>query len=197
MGENMNRLKGQTCYEAGPIDDVTEKEATCWRDDITYFLKSMNVGVIDPTKKPLKDNFPEIESKEFRKQLKKEGRYNELSSLFKKYIRQPDLRACDKADFLIAYLDLSKVICGTWEEIFECNRSKKPVLVVVKQGKENCPDWLIATVEPDHIFSTFDELKTYLNYVDKSEIEPPSYGRWVWFNYEDIFRNTNVIFSSV
>jgi hypothetical protein len=192
----VNRLKGQLCYEAGMIDDVSIEEATTWRDDITIFLKEMNVGVIDPTKKPLKDSFPELESKEFRKKMKEEGRYNELAALFKKHIRQPDLRACDKADFLIAYLDLSKVICGTWEEIFECNRAKKPVLVVVKQGKINCPDWLIATIEPSHIFSSFDELKIYLRFVNEAEYTiPESYGRWVWFDYADIFRGTDINYS--
>ncbi len=191
----MNRLKGQLCYVAGPIDDVSIEEATSWRNDTTIFLKKMNVGVIDPTKKPLKDNFPELESKEFRKLMKQDGKYNELAALFKKHIRQPDLRACDKSDFLIAYLDLSKVICGTWEEIFECNRAKKPVLVVIKQGKVNCPDWLLATVEPAHIFSTFDELKEYLTFVNEAEyVVPESYGRWVWFNYEEIFEGTNITY---
>ena len=186
------RLAGMITYVCGPIDDVSNDEATIWRNKITIFLKSMGVGVIDPTKKPLKDNFPELESKEFRKAMKRQGRYNELGEVFRKYIRQPDLRACDKVDFLIAYLDLSKVICGTWEEIFECNRSKKPILVVIKQGKESCPDWLLGTIEPDHIFSSFWELKEYLRYINESVETPEGYGRWVFFNYDEIFNKGEI-----
>ena len=188
----MNRLKGQITYLAGMIDGVSDDDASIWRQNITPFLRDINIGVINPINKPLKDSFPEIESKEFRKRLKQEKRYHKLAALFKQHIRQPDLRACDKADFLIVYLDLSKIICGTWEEVSECNRSKKPVLVVIKQGKENCPDWLLGTIEPDHIFSTFDELKIYLTFVDSSPLEPESYGRWVFFNYDEIFKNGEV-----
>ena len=190
--EKINRLKGQISYISGPIDDVTSDEATMWRNEITVFLKSMGVGVIDPMKKPLKDIMPELESREYRRKLKQLGQYHKLAGLFKTFIRQPDLRACDKADFLIAFLDLTKVMCGTWEEIFECNRSKKPVLVVVEQGKENCPDWLLGTIEPDHIFSSFWELKEYLRYIDKSVETPESYGRWVFFNYDEIFNNGEI-----
>ncbi len=178
----MSRLKGLRCYLVGPIDAAIDA-GIIWRRGISLFLKN-KVGVIplDPTDKPLK-GFNEIsEVIAYRKELKAQGRFSEVKDLMKR-IRSIDLRMCDVCDFAIIYIDLSIPMCGTWEEIFWCNRMKKPCLVVCEQGKNKIPDWLFGTIPDDYMFSTFDDVKAFLRNVAYGDFVD-KYNRWVFFNFE-------------
>jgi hypothetical protein len=146
-----------------------------WRERITPKLKKVGVVVIDPCDKPI-DVGQEIENKDLRKKLKSEEKYKELAELMKP-IRSVDLRFCDVSDFIIVYLDMSTSMIGTLEELFWANREKKPILVWCPQGKNQAPDWLFATVPHEHIFSTEEELLTYIYNVDCGE-DKRSFRRW-------------------
>jgi len=101
-----------------------------------------------------------------------------------KTIRSVDLRLVDISDFLIVNLNLEHYACGTWEELFLCNRSKKPILLHIEQGKQHTPDWLFGTMPHQWFFSTWEELKEYLLSINKNDnIE--HYNRWRFFNLNE------------
>jgi hypothetical protein len=134
---------------------------TTWRREITPFLTSLGIVVIDPTNKPISGNQEDIEYTQVRKELKTKGDYKSLSLLMKN-IRSFDLRCTDICDWAIAYLDYSIPMTGTFEEIFTLNRSKKPILVFCKQGISNIGDWLFGALPYEMFFDNWDKLRSYI-----------------------------------
>lgn len=176
----MNRLKNQRVYLAGAMDRVPDRGAG-WRFQITPFLKEMGSIVLNPLNKPTEVG-AEDESVHLHKlTLKENEKYDELSSVMKT-IRATDLRLVDISDFLVVNLDIGTHPCGTLEEIFLANRSKKPIVIHVEQGKKNAPDWLFGTIPHSMIFSSWDEVKHYLNHINSFEtIEEQD--RWKFFSF--------------
>lgn len=175
----MNRLKNQRVYLAGAMDRVVDR-GNGWRDQITPFLENLGIVVFNPIKKPTIVGKEDEATHRYKIKLKNEHNYDELSSVMKT-IRSVDLRLVDISDFLIVNLDLDIHPCGTYEEIFLANRSKKPVIVHMEQGKHNAPDWLFGTIPHQMIFSTWEELRSYLQYIHGNpKIE--HYNRWRFFD---------------
>ena len=102
------------------------------------------------------------------------------------------MRFTDKADFLIAHVDVDVKMCGTWEEIFISNRSKKPILIKMSPSKVDTPDWLLATIPPSLIFDTWDELKSYLLHIHNFNNDVDDLGRWVFINYEKVYKRGEI-----
>jgi nucleoside 2-deoxyribosyltransferase len=175
----MNRLKNQRVYLAGAMDRVADRGAT-WRDNITPFLENMGVVVFNPITKPTNTGLEDKDSHVIKTKLKQKERYDELSEMMK-VIRRVDLRLVDISDFLIVNLDLDIHPCGTYEEIFTANRSKKPILIHMEQGKKHTPDWIFGTIPHQMVFSCWNDLKSYLIHINTDEnIEP--YRRWQFFD---------------
>jgi len=161
------------------MDRVPDRGAG-WRADITPFLKEMGVVVFNPLNKPTEVGAEDLQTHMTKCLLKDEGRYDDLSSIMKT-IRATDLRLVDISDFLVVNLDINTHPCGTLEEIFLANRSKKPVVVHIEQGKAHAPDWLFGTLPHSMFFSSWGEVKDYLKYInDASHIEDQ--GRWRFFS---------------
>lgn len=175
----MNRLKNQRVYLAGAMDRVADR-GNVWRDDITPFLSELGIFVFNPIKKPTSIGQEDEETHKYKIKLKNEKKYDELSELMKE-IRSVDLRLVDISDFMIVNLNLEHYACGTWEELFLCNRSKKPILVHIEQGKCNVPDWLFGTLPHEWFFSSWEELKTYLHLVN-SDKHMDLKNRWRFFD---------------
>jgi hypothetical protein len=175
----MNRLNNQRVYLAGAMDRVADR-GNGWRDNITPFLQSLNIIVFNPIKKPTAIGQEDEVTHKHKIKLKNAGKYDELSQLMKT-IRSVDLRLVDISDFLIVNLDLDIHPCGTYEEIFWANRQKKPIVIHMVQGKENAPDWLFGTVPHKMIFSSWDDIKSYLSEIN-SQKEINTYNRWYFFN---------------
>jgi hypothetical protein len=154
------RLNNQRVYLAGAMDRVADR-GNGWRDNITPFLEDLGIIVFNPIKKPTIVGQEDEKTHKHKLKLKAEKNYDELSELMK-VIRSVDLRLVDISDFLIVNLNLEHYACGTWEELYLCNRSKKPILVHIEQGKQHIPDWLFGTLPHEWFFSTWDELKKYL-----------------------------------
>lgn len=174
-----NRLKNQRVYLAGAMDRVADR-GNGWRDNITPFLENLGIVVLNPIKKPTLIGQEDEQTHKYKVKLKLEKNYDELSQLMK-VIRSIDLRLVDISDFLIVNLDLDTHPCGTYEEIFLANRSKKPVVVHMQQGKQKAPDWLFGTIPHQMIFSNWDDLKKYIEYINiHSQIE--HFNRWRFFN---------------
>lgn len=174
----MNRLKNQRVYLAGAMDRVPDR-GTTWRDNITPFLENLGVVVFNPIKKPTDIGTEDADSHITKIKLKNQRRFDELSVMMKT-IRAVDLRLVDISDFLIVNLDLDVHPCGTYEEIFEANRSKKPILIHVEQGKDHTPDWLFGAIPHQMFFSNWDDIKNYLFHINNDE-NIDTYNRWRFF----------------
>ena len=175
----MNRLNNQRVYLAGAMDRVADR-GNGWRDNITPFLESFGVIVFNPIKKPITIAQEDETTHKLKIQLKLEHKYDELSKLMK-VIRSVDLRLVDISDFMIVNLDLDVHPCGTYEEIFWANRQKKSIIVHMVQGKQQAPDWLFGTIPHEMIFSSWDEVKNYLNQIH-SQPDIKTFNRWYFFD---------------
>lgn len=175
----INRLKNQRVYLAGAMDRVADR-GNGWRDNITPFLENLGIVVFNPIKKPTVVGKEDAETHKYKTQLKQARKYDELSQLMK-VIRSVDLRLVDISDFLIVNLDLDIHPCGTYEEIFWANRQKKPIIVHMVQGKQSAPDWLFGTIPHQMIFSSWQDVQSYLLNIDTlTEIE--TFNRWYFFD---------------
>jgi nucleoside 2-deoxyribosyltransferase len=175
----MNRLKNQRVYLAGAMDRVADR-GVGWRESVTPFLTELGVVVFNPISKPTDIGLEDHDTHQIKTKLKQMCRFDELSSMMKT-IRAVDLRLVDISDFLIVNLDLDIHPCGTYEEIFWANRQKKPIIVHMVQGKQNAPDWLFGTIPHEMIFSSWEEIKSYLTKVNSS-VEINTHNRWYFFN---------------
>lgn len=175
----MNRLENQRVYLAGAMDRVADRGAT-WRDNITPFLTQMGIVVFNPISKPTDVGLEDQDTHTIKTKLKEKGRYDELSAMMK-MIRSVDLRLVDISDFIIVNLDLNVHPCGTLEEIFWANRQKKPIIVHMVQGKNQTPDWLFGTIPHQLIFSTWEEIQSYLIHINSAE-NIDTHKRWYFFS---------------
>lgn len=160
--------------------DRVKDRGTGWRDNITPFLESLGAVVFNPIKKPTSVGIEDEETHKIKQRLKFQKKYDNLSVLMKT-IRSVDLRLVDISDFLVVNLDLDTHPCGTLEEIFLANRQKKPIIIHMVQGKQNAPDWLFGTIPHQMIFSSWNEIKEYLNYINSSETIN-DHKRWYFFD---------------
>lgn len=173
-----NRLRGSSCYLAGPIDRVADSGKE-WRDEITPFLRDLGVTVFDPLRKPLDIGLEDDDGRDTRILLKRNYQFDDLTKIVK-VVRLADLRMVDKADFLIVNYDMSIHMCGTMEELFLANREKKPILIMCPQGKRNIPDWLYGVMPHQFFFQNWEEVRHYINYVNGSE-HVEHLKRWIFF----------------
>lgn len=177
--KKINRLKNQRVYLAGAIDRVADK-GVGWRDSITPFLKNLGLIVFDPLKKTCDVGLEDDNVHKLKKTYKANGEYDKLTKIMKE-IRNTDLRMVDISDFLIVNINIEHHACGTYEEMSLANRSKKPILIHVEQGKKQTPDWLFGKIPHQWFFSNWDDLKNYLASVNSDEIIE-TYNRWRFFN---------------
>ena len=145
----------------------------------------MNIIVIDPTNKPIKD-FNEIENIEYRKHLKKSKQYSKLCNEMRK-LRSYDLRCVDLSSICIVYINKDISSAGTWDEFFTANKEKKPCLVFCEQGKNNLNDWVFGVIPDHYIYNNMEELIDFLQKVDTGKIIPKD-NRWVFFNWDKIVK---------
>jgi hypothetical protein len=178
----MNRLKNSIVYLSGAMDLVPDN-GTQWRNLIKPFLLDLNIRPIDPCDKP-EPLFGEKEDKNEYKELKTKYRedkdYDNLCKLMKK-VRNTDLRFVDLCDFLIVNIDINVHACGTYNEVSIAVQQKKPIIIRCEQGKHNVPFWLFGCIPHETMFSTWDEVREYIRYIDSDE-NPKTLNRWSMFN---------------
>lgn len=174
----MNKLQKQITYLIGPIDRCPDSGIT-WRKEITPFLKNLGVTVFNPNDKPfLGMNNEDSNSRKAIDVLKKQRKLKEIRELYSD-IRTCDLRMVDKADFLIARIDTSIHMVGTYEEIVTANRQKKPILCHLVNGIEDCPNWLIFMLPHQFLFNSIEDLKQYL--INVNDGKEATLGRWYFY----------------
>jgi nucleoside 2-deoxyribosyltransferase len=175
------RLNNHRVYLAGPIDHA-DHDGEAWRQKLSPYLKKMGLTILDPTDKPVSQcRYNEVGAeKDHIQKLKKLKRWDELRNLAKEIVLV-DLRMVEVSDFMIAYVDKDIHLCGTYDEIFESLRRRKPTLIVHKGGKAEMSMWLRGKMNHNFIFDSFDELYEYLEALHDGTVEP-DYTRWVFFD---------------
>jgi|TARA_R110001632_G_scaffold104070_6_gene212891 nucleoside 2-deoxyribosyltransferase len=175
------RLNNHRVYLAGPIDHADD-DGVAWRQKLSPYLKKMGLTILDPTDKPVSQcRYNEVGAeKDHIQKLKKLKRWDELRNLAKEIVLV-DLRMVEVSDFMIAYVDKDIHLCGTYDEIFESLRRRKPTLIVHKGGKAEMSMWLRGKMNHNFIFDSFDELYEYLEALHDGTVEP-DYTRWVFFD---------------
>ena len=177
----MNRLAHNLCYLVGPIDEAKDR-GTEWRKDISEFLWSLSIGVLNPCDKPTNHN----EDKEFIRKLneyKSNGNYDKVTELVKEII-QIDLHMVDLSNFIICYIDKDIHSCGSYSELTYATLEHKPCLIYCKQGVSNIPGWLFGLCDHNMFFDNWEDLKAYIEDVAYSTkyIEG-----WKFLDYNKIF----------
>ncbi|MHC4117578.1 MAG: hypothetical protein ACYSWO_08735 [Planctomycetota bacterium] len=176
-----NRLRYMRGYLCGAMDRVRDGGEE-WRIKLQKDLADLGIIWMDPTHKPIEVGIEDAALRHEINEMKKIGMYDECVPPLK-VIRAVDLRMVDIADFLIINLDIDVHACGTYEELFLANRQKKPCIIHVEQGKEATPNWLLATVPHELIFSTWEEVENYLRHIDKDSLIK-HFNRWFFFSWE-------------
>jgi nucleoside 2-deoxyribosyltransferase len=183
MGKkNPKILDKSVCYLAGPID-FDETLGVSFRQQIMEEAKKRKMGIkfLDPTHK-LESLTPDVgEEQEEIQRLKKNKSWKKLRKLMRNIVRS-DLRQVDVSDFLIVMVDTSIHMCGTYHELILADLQKKPVLAIIKGGKERSSSWLFGILDPDYMFDSIEECIDYLDDVNKGKVELNH--RWVLFRKE-------------
>ena len=177
---NMNRLALNRGYLCGAMDRVTDG-GIGWRQDLIQSLKDLRILWLDPTRKPIDIGVEDLENRALRQQAKRAGNFEFVRNQMKQ-IRPVDLRMVDICDFLVVNLDLEVHACGTYEELYWGNRMKKPILVRIEQGIEYTPDWLFGVLPFQMIFSTWDQVKSYLRHIAHDPVID-RLNRWYFFDW--------------
>lgn len=175
------RLYGMRCYLIGAMDRAMDGGVD-WRLAITPFLARLGVVVLNPCDKPINIGLERVEDRKYRTQLRKEKRYDDLTSEMK-VLRLVDLRMVDMSDFLVCNIDTMIHMCGSYEETTWANRIKRPIIIHCEQGKDGVPDWMFGKLPHGLFFDAWDQIKDYLTHVHLDQFVP-HFKRWMFFDYE-------------
>lgn len=174
----MNKLRNMRAYLGGAME-FADGMGVDWRRE--WKQNDWGVCWLDPTDKPIDIGLEDIENHARRKKLKKDGQFDTVAKEMRK-VRCVDLRMVDISDFLIFNIDIDIHTCGTYEEITTANRQKKPIICRIKQGTEHTPDWLLGMLPWEMIFSSWNDVKVYLDNVDSGS-DTRSFNRWMFFDF--------------
>lgn len=183
-----HRLWGMRCYLCGAMDRVADY-GVGWRKEITPFLEKKGVIVLDPCDKPI-PLANELEDRVLRRQLISEEEYAEVSRMMH-IIRVVDLRMIDMSDFIIARVDRTVHMCGSYEEITWANRMKKPIIIWCPDGKDQVPDWLWGTLPYQHVFKDWPDIEKYLTHIHHDDVVDDLH-RWMFFDFTRIVPKVTV-----
>jgi hypothetical protein len=166
----VNYLKNKTTYLCGNIN-VTETNdyGTTWRDNVTPELETrFGIKVINPCKDGFGDASNDLE---MFKQWIRDRDFVRVKQEFYRVIRK-DLRAVDKADFLIFYHVPRLPTVGSIHEVINAVAQKKPVLIVVKEDEmDQLNPWLLTLIKPQWLFNSWNEMYVYLDKIDNGDID--------------------------
>lgn len=169
-------LKGSRCYIGGPIDLADNSHD--WRSPVKDFLrKRFGVKVFDPHADPKQSKIPELNK------LTEQKDYEAMRSIVKDFVRA-DLSIVDHSDFVISHVPYKVPTTGTTHEIINSNNAKKPTLLVCPQGKHLIPRWYYGFIPLHFMFSSWEELYSYLIEVDEG-MHADDDRWWFLYNYHD------------
>jgi len=183
----INRLQHFLAYECGPIDDIADGGIP-WRKDMSNFLKSIGIGVLNPCDKP-SDMIKETpDTHKYLRNLAEYHRFDELTR-FMKSIVSIDLHMVDLSNFIIVYVDKNAHMCGSYCELTYSCLEHKPVIICSKQGKQNIPHWIYGITETHRtFFNNWIEVKRYIRGVAYDTLGYPAENDgWRFLDYNKVF----------
>lgn len=173
------KLNGACCYLSGPMEMVAD-HGVAWRRKFIKLAieKGLKIDFIDPTNKPGADEMRIGEDKGYQIQLQKNQKYIELQEYVSRY-RRFDLRFVDLSDFLVAVIDPSVHMCGTYNEIFVAEQQHKPCFFICEGGLQKLPRWMFDVVDLDNpakgtrcnVFTNLEDVIEELSLINKGEIQ--------------------------
>lgn len=166
-----------SCYLAGPME--FDPKGRGWREKASIFLKSIGVKVFDPYIKPYiaSDELEEGENaRELFYKWLQDGEYDKVAERMKP-IRNFDLNCCDRADFLIFYINKNIPTFGTMEELAEAVSRKRVIFIYVEGGKKNCPLWLYGMLNHQYFYNSIEEIIEKLKDINDGK-EPVNNDKW-------------------
>lgn len=183
-----NRLFGHIAYLAGSIDN--SRDFKSWREDITTFLQSINIGVLNPCDKSVIRNSKINEDENFLsyiESLKTEKKYKEIQEIMQEIVRV-DLKMVDLSNFLILNIERDVHMCGSYAEQTLACFQRKPILVHCSSGINKIPNWLFGVCDPELFFDNWQALKDYIESVNNGVIIDDMDSKWRFINYHRVFR---------
>jgi len=169
-------------YLSGAMQ-YAEDLGTVWRKRVVEKMVTeigiKRENIIDPCNKPFTNLYKQdldAVNLERLDHLKRLGNWEEVEDIAKWTIHL-DLRFVDKADIIYAHVDPNVFTAGTIDEIITARTQKKPVILVVPGGLQNCPYWLLGRVGWRHIFPDDESAIQYLKDIreGKEPFDPRSF----------------------
>lgn len=128
------------------------------RDEITEQFKKYGIIVYNHYSQPFIHTDAEeslVKQNKINEWMESE-QYDKVTEL--RNIRTFDLKLIDISDFIIFVYSSESKTCGSYEEFFEANRSKKPIFFVNLSHKKTTPAWILWTIPHRYIYSSMEEL---------------------------------------
>jgi hypothetical protein len=171
----LHYLAEKTTYLAGNIHTTKQSDyGVKWREDLIPRLTQMNIKVINPCTEGVGDS---AKDQIYFKELIAKRDFITLKKDFYKVIRK-DLKAVDKSDFLIFYHNPTLPTIGSIHEVINASNQKKPVLIMCdEKDLDHLNPWLLTIIKPQWLFTTWDNMFTYLYKIDNGELDT---SHW-WF----------------
>lgn len=192
------RLAGACCYLSGPMEFAADNGISWRRKFIDLAYESgLNIDFIDPTNKPGSSDMKFGEDKEYQINLQQTGRFMELKNYVANY-RRFDLRFVDLSDFLVAVIDPTIHMCGTYNEIFLAEQQHKPMFFICEGGLKKLPRWLFDVIDLTdskkgttcNVFDNLYEVIHQLKLLNNGTVELSD--KWVLIRkYVEQFRDQN------
>lgn len=169
-----NLLKKSKVYLIGSMQYGCGRN---WRETVKSELSPLDITCFDPYDNPFIIDIEEteIEHEKIQRALDEE-KFDEVSS-FMKTVRSHDLALTDRADFIICYLDPGVFTVGTFEELFNSVRMKKPIFLIINGGKKKAPYWLFGALPHRYFYENVEDVIKIIKKIDSGEIEIDS-DRW-------------------
>lgn len=166
----MGYLNGKSVYLCGAMHGYTDSGVT-WRGMLTPFLKSYGIEVIDPSLTSA-NGVSEVsdDKKKFKELVLKED-WVQLKETFWPIVRK-DLRAVDKADFIICYYDPNIPTVGTIHELVVASSQKKPIFLKYDvEHLEKFNPWISCLIKTQYFHNSWVSIRKHLDCVDQGKFD--------------------------
>lgn len=173
----MGRLAGVLGMLSGPIE-YCKNDGVLVRRSIVEAARAAGLRIdwLNPTDKPSGFAQEIGEEKRVLDALVERSDWDGLASICRDLVRQ-DERMVDACDFLVAYVDMSIRMCGTFDEISRAQHQGKPVYLIIRGGKRSCPRWLFGKVNHRDMFEDIEEFVSHLADLDHGKVALDE--RWI------------------
>jgi hypothetical protein len=166
----MNYLKDTSVYLCGAMYGQNDC-GIGWRETITPRLQQFGIKISDPTKTTA-NGVGEVgdDKKHFRSLIVQE-KWDDLKEAFWPIVHK-DLRAVDKADFVICNYNPKQPTVGTFHELLNANWQKKPIFL--KYDKELLSDfnpWMCVFIKSGYFHNNWDSLFEHLSRIDQGDLD--------------------------